>query len=379
VAALRGIGWDHERCMGPLGAASRAWHERTGNEIDWSARPLAAFNDEPVEELALRADLLVVDHPFSGTAAATGCLAPLDELLPGETLESLAADAIGQSHASYRYAGHQWALALDAACQVAVARDDLLSGLGARAPATWDDVHALAALAASPVAMPLYPTDAFCSLLTLAANAGSPAAMGPTLFAERTVGVRAVARLAGLAALAHPDSFELNPPALLDRMRDTDDVAYAPLTFGYTNYARPGSHGHRLRFLDIPSAGLGPAGSLLGGAGIAVSSASARQGEAAAFAAWICGADVQREVVFPAGGQPGSRSAWLDPTLDAASGGFFSGTLATIEGAHVRPRDAWWPSFQEKAGEFVAHALREHRPAETTVDGLERLYAAHRR
>jgi multiple sugar transport system substrate-binding protein len=363
--------------MGPLRAAARAWRERAGVEIAWSARPLASFNDQPVEELALEADLLVVDHPFSGTAAATGCLAPLDGLLPDETLAALAADAVGQSHASYRYAGRQWALALDAACQVAVARDDLLSALGAQAPVTWEEVLALARAAPARVAMPLYPTDAICSLLTVAANAGHPAPAGETLFVSREAGEAAVGRLGELAGLVDPDSFELNPPGLLDRMRDTDGVAYAPLTFGYTNYARPGSPGHRLRFLDIPSSGLGPVGSLLGGAGLAVSAASASQDAAAAFAAWICGAEAQRELVFPAGGQPGSRSVWVDPALDAASGGFFGGTLASIEAAFVRPRDAWWPGFQEAAGELLAAALRRGRTAATTADELERLFAAH--
>jgi multiple sugar transport system substrate-binding protein len=375
---LRGVGWDHERCMGPLGAAARAWRERAGVEVEWSARPLAAFNDQPLEELALEADLLVVDHPFSGTAAATGCLAPLDRLVPEETLEALAADAIGQSHASYRYAGQQWALALDAACQVAVAREDLLSALGAHPPATWDEVIVLAEAAPALVALPLYPTDAVCSLLTLAANAGHPATAGETLFSDPDAAEEALARLGELARLAHPDSFALNPPALLDRMRDTDDVAYAPLTFGYTNYARPGLPGRRLRFLDVPSAGSGPVGSLLGGAGLAVSAASGSQDAAAAFAAWICGADVQRELVFPAGGQPGSRSVWLDPECDAVSGGFFSGTLASIEGAYVRPRDAWWPRFQEAAGELVADALRERRAPAAAVEALERLFAAHK-
>jgi multiple sugar transport system substrate-binding protein len=69
---------------------------------------------------------------------------------------------------------------------------------------------------------------------------------------------------------------------------------------------------------------------------------------------------------------------WLDPECDAVSGGFFSGTLASIEGAYVRPRDAWWPRFQEAAGELVADALRERRAPAAAVEALERLFAAHK-
>ncbi len=378
-ATLRGIGWDHERCLAPLRAGAAAWRASNGVQLDWAARPLASFNDEPLTDLAPQYDLLVVDHPFSGTASESRCLAPLDELLTAGTLAALAADSVGRSHDSYAYAGHQWALAVDAACQVAVARDDLLDDLGRAAPGTWDEVQELAAGAPGRVALPLYPSDAICSLLTVAANAGAPAATGTTLFASRESGVRAVERLIDLIPLLHPSSHSSNPPAMLDRMRDTDDIAYVPLSFGYTNYARASSAGYRLRFLDIPSSGLGPVGSVLGGAGIAVSASSARQDEAAAFAAWICGSGAQRELVAPAGGQPASRSAWLDPGLDAAAGGFFSGTLASIEGSHVRPRDAWWPRFQEQSGELLAEQLRTGERAAVVVDALEELYARCRR
>jgi len=177
----------------------------------------------------------------------------------------------------------------------------------------------------------------------------------------------------------HRESFAFNPPRALDRMRDSDEIVYMPLVFGYTNYSRPGEGaGARLRFADIPSAGRGPAGSLLGGAGLAVSSSSRHPDEAAAFAAWATGRDAQARVIFPAGGQPASRSAWLDPALDAASGRFFSGTRATIEAAHVRPREPWWPPFQEEAGHVLVRALRQQQPAADALDELERLYRRHR-
>ena len=131
-----------------------------------------------------------------------------------------------------------------------------------------------------------------------------------------------------------------------------------------------------MRFLDIPSSGLGPAGSVLGGAGLAVSASSRRQGEAAAFAAWLSGAEAQRTVVAAAGGQPGSRSAWLDPEVDRLTGGFTSGTIATIEAAYVRPTDPWWPPFQLAAGEALNAALRRGVDPEEAYDVVEARYRA---
>jgi multiple sugar transport system substrate-binding protein len=129
-----------------------------------------------------------------------------------------------------------------------------------------------------------------------------------------------------------------------------------------------------VRFLDIPSAGHGPTGAILGGAGLAVSASSAHASDAAAFAAWLSGAKAQREVVAPAGGQPGSRSAWLDPVVDRLTGGFTSGTLATMESAYVRPRETWWPPFQLAAGDALNELLRKRAGAAEIYEEVERLY-----
>src|SRR5688500_16622698 len=160
---LRALGWDHERCMGPMRAAAAAWSaRRPATTIHWEARSLLAFGDEPLEECADRFDLLVIDHPFVGTARRTGCLRPLDDLLDGEELDRLAADAIGPSHVSYRYDGHQWGLATDAACQVAAVRPDLAP---TDVPRTWDDVLELSRRRPGSVALPLRPADAISSFL----------------------------------------------------------------------------------------------------------------------------------------------------------------------------------------------------------------------
>jgi multiple sugar transport system substrate-binding protein len=161
-------------------------------------------------------------------------------------------------------------------------------------------------------------------------------------------------------------------------MSTTDDIVYGLLQWGYTDMARVGFTGRRLRFADIPSAGLGPIGSTLGGAGLGVSAASEHPLEAAEFAAWATGTRAQAEVVFANGGQPGSRAAWHDAGLDAAAGGFFSATLATLEAAVLRPRDPWFPTVQEQGGAAIAAGLRDGADPEAILDELERIYRAAR-
>ena len=134
--------------------------------MQWEARSLSAFGDQPLEDIAGDYDLLVIDHPFCGRAAQTACLTPLDELLDEETLAGLAAGAVGPSHDSYAHAGHQWALATDAACQVAAVREDLLPE--DPTPRSWDEALDLATRRPGAVALPLSPPHAISSWLSIA-------------------------------------------------------------------------------------------------------------------------------------------------------------------------------------------------------------------
>jgi multiple sugar transport system substrate-binding protein len=375
---LRGLGWDHERCTAPLQACTAAWGRvQPGVELVWENRSLMAFGNEPLEDVADRYDLLVIDHPFCGTAEATGTLAPLDDLLAAELLAMLEADAVGPSHASYSYHGRQWGLATDAACQVAAVRDDLLDG--SPAPATWAEVRVLARLHPGRVAVPLSPAQAMCAFLTVCANAGSPAAENRACLVQPEVGLAALDLLAELYRLGPPAALEWQPPDVLGRLTEGDELVYVPLAFGFVTYARADRVRRPCRFLDIPSSGSGPVGSILGGAGLAISSTSAHAREAAAFAAFASGADAQRTLVGPAGGQPGSRAAWNDPELDRAAGGFFSGTSATIEHAWVRPREPWWPVFQLEGGRVLNRGLGAAEPPRMILESLESLYDRKRR
>ena len=98
-------------------------------DVDWSSRSLHGFEFTPVEALARDFDLIILDHPFAGDIVAQNCLRPLDDVLdPGSAF-------VGPSLETYRREGRVWALPVDAACQVAVARPDLLARLGRAAPA----------------------------------------------------------------------------------------------------------------------------------------------------------------------------------------------------------------------------------------------------
>jgi multiple sugar transport system substrate-binding protein len=363
MPTLRGITWDHVRGIGGLRAAAGEYRGIEPTiEIGWTTRSLQSFADGSVDDLARRFDLLCIDHPSIGAAVAAGALVPLDEHLDEAFLAEQEASTVGRSFEGYRWEGHTWALATDAAAQVAVWREDLLRAAGVDVPATWPEVlEAAAALRRRGLwmAMPCIPVDAACAFLALCAAHGEEPLSKPDRVAEPGTALEALDLLGEVVRLAHPSSPELNPPRLLEAMSTSDDIAYCPLAFGYSNYARAGFRPAVLRFGSGPA---GPAGrpcGTLGGAGLSVSAHGADVETAVRYAAFVAVPDVQRGAYFEGGGQPGHRGAWTDPEVNARSNGFFSDTLAGLDAGYLRPRYDGFIGFQESLGERIHRWLAE--------------------
>src|SRR5690606_21038950 len=139
-----------------------AQHEPSAPEcrIEWEVQPLEGFESTPIEDIADRYDLIVLDHPHVGDAVAVDALRPLDELFDRQTLRGWRTGTVGASFDSYWYAGHQWAAPLDAATQVSVFADPAIT-----APASWEEAVTLAGDVSSgvPVAGP-HPFLTLCSI-----------------------------------------------------------------------------------------------------------------------------------------------------------------------------------------------------------------------
>jgi len=184
---LNGITWGHSRGITPLLALSQRYSElHPGIEIRWKKRTLQEFADFPIEKLTLEYDLLIIDHPWVGCAAATNCVLPLNDYLPAAYLADQANHSVGQSHISYNYGGKQWALAIDAATPAASYRKDLLPVL----PKSWEEVLDLAK--AGKVAVPAIPIDLLMNFYTFCiAHGKEPFASDKEVIDEIT-GVKAM-------------------------------------------------------------------------------------------------------------------------------------------------------------------------------------------
>ena len=248
MARYRGLTWDHPRGRLALERAAATATDAAGERlIDWDAQPLEGFESSPIDELAARYDVIVLDHPHLGDAIATGAVRPLDSVFPADFLAEVGRGAVGPSAASYTLEGRLWALPLDAATQVAVSVPERVP----TAPRTWAEVADLAAVA--PVALSLAGPHAFLTYASLCVALGSePSVLPGAGFVDPAVGERALGMLAGIARTLPPGTAELNPIGLLERMRRERDIAYIPLVYGYVTYA---TGPDPLRFDDAPSEG----------------------------------------------------------------------------------------------------------------------------
>lgn len=372
---LRGMTWQHRRAVDPLVHTLPAFaRERPDIEIAWDARPLSGFEFTPVAALAERCDLIILDHPFCGEIAAAHTLLPLDGIVAEQGL----ADAfVGPSLETYRYAGRIWALPVDAACQVAVCRPDLMQQLDATPPRTWDEMFALAAAASRrglKLAVALAGVHALMTFFLLCANQGRPCATDPALpLVDRDVAAASLAAMRRLVAQCPPEALGWSSIALHDAMVARDDLVYCPAVYCYAAYAEADMR-RPLRFADLPGLDAPtPRGSAIGGAGVGVSARTAHPEAALAYVGFLMRADTQHAFADHHG-QPAHVAAWDDPAIDGRFGGCFSATRATMEQCWIRPRYAGYLAFQKQGGDLVEAHLRGAIGETALLDRLDELH-----
>jgi multiple sugar transport system substrate-binding protein len=387
---LTGLTWDHPRGYRVLDALAGALEPDVS--VHWQRQPLEGFESRPLRTLADDFDLLVVDHPGLGEAIRDGALLPLDEVFGEPELAAWRTASVGASYDSYVLGGRPWALPLDAAAQVAVARPDLMEAR----PASW--AQACRAARAHPTTLCLGGPHALLmfSAICMAAGAGPAREAataredGPTgdhglagdhgPFVAEAAGTAALAVMSDLLACADRELSQRNPIGVLDAMAADGGPAYCPLVYGYVTYQRPlgGEPGSsRLAAFDAP-AGRGGIGSVLGGTGLAITRSAIELGAAAALIRTLLSDEVQIGLYAELGGQSSARQAWQHPGADAAAGGFYRATLATIERAWVRPRFAGYPEFQTAASAVLRDGLLAGDPHAGLVRRVNELYAEAR-
>jgi multiple sugar transport system substrate-binding protein len=157
-----------------------------------------------------------------------------------------------------------------------------------------------------------------------------------------------------LAQAVSPEFSACNPIMVWERLADGDAEAYCPFAYGYSNYSR---EGYAKQWIEVGGLismdGSLRCRSVLGGAGLAISSRCRDVEAAVEYCRYTASAACQSHLYFEAGGQPGHRAAWREDEVNRRSHGFFAKTLQTLDEAWLRPRWNGYHPFQDEAALLV--------------------------
>lgn len=375
-STLTGITWDHSRALPPLVATAQRYEEtHPGTRIRWEKRSLHEFGHMPVDVLAEKFDLVVIDHPWAGFAFARNLFQNLRPLLSEKSLTDLAANSIGPSFDSYLYQDQLLALPIDAATPTPSWRPDLLAQARVAVPRLWSEVIALADRGLA--VMPGFPADLYLNFHMLCHALGGTLFANPDQLVDRATGRAALAMLRRVAKKMPSDIYTWNPIRVAEVLSTTDRFAYCPFAYSYGNYCRPGFATHGLRYGQLVKLDHGPSlRSVIGGTGLAISSRCQNLETALDYSLFTASAAIQESIYAPAGGQPSRREAWENPALDQSCGQFFSSARHDQENSIVRPRYDGYVPLQEQAGTPLSLNLQGKLREDEALDAVDAAYRA---
>jgi multiple sugar transport system substrate-binding protein len=370
---LKGITWNHTRGLLPMVATAQRFTELNPDvEISWEKRSLQEFADASIEDLAKRFDLLVIDHPWTGFGADTKTILPLSDHLSSEYIKDQEINTVGKSYGSYVFHNKLWALPIDAATPVAAARLDILEKQGLKVPQTYDDLLALAQKGL--VAFAGIPVDSLMTFYSFCCSLGEDPFQSQEKVISVETGIKALQMHRELAQLMDPANFNRNPIQVYEAMVNSDEIAYCPFAYGYSNYSRIGYSKNLLHFYDLVKLNEKPMISSLGGTGLAVSSFSQHIPEAIKYAEFTGSSQVQQNIFADNGGQPGHLQAWKNDRINGITHDYFKNTLPALERAFLRPRYSGHMYFQDHAGDVVRDYLMNGGNEEQVLQVMDALY-----
>lgn len=383
-STLTGLTWGHRRATAPLDAASRAYREATGKIVDWQSRDLRRFEHEPLHVIARSFDLVVFDHPFCGVVAQSGCFMPLPPAWLKQVLgDDPGALFMGRSYNSYAYAGRVWGLPIDAACNHAVYRKDLLDEYGSP-PMTWEAVIALGRSVRQRgqwLAIGAADHHSFLAVAALMANTGHgmPEGSRRSFSFDGQAFLAALDRFRSVFDLCAPESIGWNSIGLHDAMAARDDLVYCPIAYGFATYGEADIRA-RLHFAALPgeTAPFGR-GAVLGGAGIAISATCPFPEATLDYLAFLALPETQLVHFGRHSGQPARIEAWVSADLDARFSGYFSSTAPSMLHCSMRPRFVGYQQFEERAGRIVENGLLNGIPSDAIAAAVAEEAARVRR
>ncbi|RZL49236.1 MAG: carbohydrate ABC transporter substrate-binding protein, partial [Pedobacter sp.] len=303
----------------------------------------------------------------------TKSIIPLDEHLPADYLKDQEVNSVGASYESYNFNNHQWALPIDAATPVASSRPDILAENGLSLPKSFEDLLAIADRGL--VAFAGIPIDILMNFYTLCCSLGEDPCQADDIVISPETGIKALKMYRQLATKIDEANFNRNPIQVYEAMTQSDEIAYCPFAYGYSNYSRNGYARKPLHFHDMISLdGKTNLRSTLGGTGLAISSKCENVEIAVEYAKYVGSPACQSTLYFESGGQPGHLAAWKNEEVNRQSQNYYLNTLPALERAFLRPRYHGSMFFQDHAGDVVRDYLMQGGDENQVLADLNKLY-----
>ncbi len=366
---LKGIAWDHPRGFDPMVETAKVYQKNNPQiQIIWEKRPLQAFADRPIEEMAYDYDLMVIDHPHVGEASRKNLIYELNKNEKyKEQLNVLEINSVGLSHQSYNFNNNQYALAIDAAAPVSAYRKDLIDN----PPRTFENTIKLAEK--NRVIWPIKPVDSISCFNSIAANLDNPINSIHQNFINSNLAKNILVMMKKLSELVPRDCLFMNPINVLDIMSESDEFYFCPQLYGYSNYSRKGfgkslvNFGNMISFNEDEN---NCKGSQIGGTGLAISKFTKYLDIALDYSFWVASENCQSDQFYYSGGQPGHLKAWKNNKINNDCENFFSNTLTTLQKSWLRPRYDGYMYFQDKGGTIINAYLKDEFDLDTTFNNL---------
>lgn len=378
IKTIKGITWNHSRAFPPLVAVSQRYEElHPGVHIRWEKRTLDEFGHKSIDQLIHDFDLIVIDHPWAGFCFKRNLVYDLKKLLTTGQWNDLEQNCVGSSFKSYLFENQLLAIPIDTAAPVPSWRPDLVKQSGIQLPNTWDDLVKLTDRKC--VIMPGFDADLFLNwLMLLHAMDGHPFENAENM-ADKNIALECASLLKRLTEPMPKEIISWNPISIAELMTWTDQFAYCPFAYSYSNYARLSFVSKPLRYGNLIKLNNKTLRSILGGTGIAISSGCKGIEVAVDFSLYCSSAFVQSNTYTYAGGQPVRKEAWNSEDLESFTGNFFKDSYESHQNALIRPRYDGVVNLQKSAGITLQQFMLGEISGNKMWDLIEKQYRESRK
>ncbi len=210
---------------------------------------------------------------------------------------------------------------------------------------------------------------------TICCSLGEDPCQSDDVVISPEIGIKALKMYLQLALKIDVRNFNRNPIQVYEAMTQSDEIAYCPFAYGYSNYSRNGYARKTLHFHDMISLdGKTNLRSTLGGTGLAVSSKCEHKEIAVEYAKYVGSEACQSSLYFESGGQPGHLVAWKNEEINRQSQNYYLNTLPALQRAFLRPRYHGSMFFQDHAGDVVRNYLMQGGDEYQVLADLNKLY-----